>query len=80
MKFDQLTGESLPRSAHPYRRLAVIGAGAYGTALAHVAAQDGTQVSLWSRRPEIARLINEGPFAICVGGREVAYPQGHQML
>ena len=59
MKFDQLTGESLPRSAHPYRRLAVIGAGAYGTALAHVAAQDGTQVSLWSRRPEIARLINE---------------------
>ncbi len=20
------------------------------------------------------------PFAICVGGREVAYPQGHQML
>ena len=53
-----MSGDPLLRSAYPYRRLAVIGAGAYGTALAHVAAQDGTQVSLWSRRAEIAETIN----------------------
>jgi glycerol-3-phosphate dehydrogenase (NAD(P)+) len=59
MKFDRLSGRSTPRSAHPFRRLAVIGAGAYGTALAHVAAQHGTRVSLWCRRPVVAALINQ---------------------
>lgn len=58
MKIDRMSGDPLLRSAYPYRRLAVIGAGAYGTALAHVAARDGTQVSLWSRRAEIAETIN----------------------
>ena len=47
------------RAAHPYRRLAVIGAGAYATALAHVAACDGTDVTMWSRRADIAERINQ---------------------
>ncbi|WP_439124799.1 NAD(P)H-dependent glycerol-3-phosphate dehydrogenase [Marivita sp.] len=58
MRIDRQFGESFPRSAHPYKRLAVIGAGAYGTALAHVIAQDGTQVSLWARDEEVAGHIN----------------------
>lgn len=59
MAFRQLTDRDSPRSAHPFHRVAVIGAGAYGTALAHVTAHGGTQVTLWSRRPELAQLIRE---------------------
>ncbi len=58
MRIDPISGEPFPRSAHPFRRLTVIGAGAYGTALAHVAAQDGTEVNLWSRSKEVAEHIN----------------------
>lgn len=45
--------------AEPYRRVAVIGAGAWGTALAMTAARAGCDASLWSRRPEIAEAIRE---------------------
>lgn len=58
MKIDRLPSESLPRPARPFQRLTVIGSGAYGTALAHIAAQADTQVSLWSRRAELADEIN----------------------
>ena len=40
-------------------RVAVIGAGSWGTALAQVAALNGHEVTLWARRPEVARGINE---------------------
>jgi len=39
--------------------VAVIGAGSWGTALAQVAASNGHEVSLWARRVEVARAINE---------------------
>lgn len=39
------------------RRVAVIGAGSWGTALALVAARNRHQVTLWAREPEIARGI-----------------------
>ncbi|MFZ3234112.1 MAG: NAD(P)H-dependent glycerol-3-phosphate dehydrogenase [Stellaceae bacterium] len=39
-------------------RLAVIGAGAWGTALAIVARQAGPTVTLWARNPAIAATIN----------------------
>lgn len=39
-------------------RLAVIGAGAWGTALAIVACQAGSTVTLWARDPMIAATIN----------------------
>ena len=58
MNIDRMSGDPILRSAYPFRRVAVVGAGAYGTALAHVAAQDGTQVALWSRRSEVAASIN----------------------
>jgi glycerol-3-phosphate dehydrogenase (NAD(P)+) len=39
-------------------RAAVLGAGAWGTTFAQVLCDAGTQVTLWCRRPELARLIN----------------------
>lgn len=40
-------------------RVAVIGAGSWGTALALVLAEAGHEVVLWARTPEVARAINE---------------------
>ncbi|HEY7492701.1 MAG TPA: 2-dehydropantoate 2-reductase N-terminal domain-containing protein, partial [Candidatus Tectomicrobia bacterium] len=37
------------------RRLAVIGAGAWGTTLANLLAQKGSRVTLWVHKPELAR-------------------------
>jgi len=41
------------------KRIAVIGAGAWGTALATVAARAGREVSLWAREAEVVASINE---------------------
>ena len=41
------------------QRIAIIGAGSWGTALAIVAARAGHEVHLWSRTPEVASSINE---------------------
>jgi glycerol-3-phosphate dehydrogenase (NAD(P)+) len=43
----------------PYRRVAVVGAGAWGTALACVAAVAGREVVLWAREPEVVRTVRE---------------------
>ena len=40
------------------KRLAVIGGGAWGTALACVAVRAGTEVVLWARDPEVVAAIN----------------------
>ncbi|NPD32460.1 NAD(P)-dependent glycerol-3-phosphate dehydrogenase [Berryella wangjianweii] len=39
-------------------RIAVMGAGSWGTALAQVACANGHEVRLWARRDEVARAIN----------------------
>ncbi|MGH3655663.1 MAG: NAD(P)H-dependent glycerol-3-phosphate dehydrogenase [Micromonosporaceae bacterium] len=41
------------------RRVAVMGAGSWGTTFAKVVADAGTEVSLWARRAEIAAAVNE---------------------
>lgn len=41
----------------PYEHVAVVGAGAWGTALALVAARAGRRVTLWSREPEVAHAV-----------------------
>jgi glycerol-3-phosphate dehydrogenase (NAD(P)+) len=40
------------------RRVAVLGAGSWGTAFAKVVADAGREVVLWARRPEVASSIN----------------------
>ncbi len=44
-------------SAQPRSRIAVIGAGAFGTALAIVAARNGSAVTLWARDPQHAATL-----------------------
>ncbi|SIT14864.1 glycerol-3-phosphate dehydrogenase (NAD(P)+) [Roseivivax lentus] len=51
-------GLPAPRSARPYRRIAVLGMGSWGTALAAVAASTGCAVRLWGRRAALADAIN----------------------
>jgi glycerol-3-phosphate dehydrogenase (NAD(P)+) len=41
------------------KRIAIIGAGSWGTALAIIAARAGHEVTLWSRDPEVVKSINE---------------------
>lgn len=41
------------------RRVAVLGAGSWGTTFAKVLADGGSDVSLWARRPELAREISQ---------------------
>ncbi len=41
------------------QRIAIIGGGAWGTALAQVAARDGQPALLWAREPEVVASINE---------------------
>jgi glycerol-3-phosphate dehydrogenase (NAD(P)+) len=40
-------------------RVAVLGSGSWGTAFSMVLADAGSDVTLWGRRPELARAINE---------------------
>jgi len=41
------------------RRVAVLGAGSWGTTFAKILADGGARVSLWARRPEVAREISQ---------------------
>src|SRR5690349_19653728 len=41
-------------------RIGVVGAGAWGTALAQVAAANGEPVMLWAREPEVVEAVNKG--------------------
>jgi len=45
-------------SAAEVRRVAVLGAGSWGTAFGKVMADAGREVRLWARRPEVAAAVN----------------------
>lgn len=47
----------MPHPAEPYKRIGVIGAGAWGTALALVASANSNSVLLWAREPEVVADI-----------------------
>jgi glycerol-3-phosphate dehydrogenase (NAD(P)+) len=76
----------------PYERIGVIGAGAWGTALAAIAARAGRSVSLWAREPEvvesIARTGQNAPFLpgiglpdmACTGDMEAATADAEALL
>lgn len=46
-------------SLAPATRVAVLGAGSWGTTFAKVLADAGAEVNVWARRPEVAREISE---------------------
>jgi glycerol-3-phosphate dehydrogenase (NAD(P)+) len=49
MNMDALSAQAVPAFAAPYRSIAVLGAGSWGTALAAVARTAGRDVTLWGR-------------------------------
>lgn len=58
MKHQPLNGDPLPSHAHPYRTAAVIGAGAWGTALAATLAKGGVSTRIWGRDRRVVDAIN----------------------
>ena len=48
-----------PLTLPPGRKVAVIGAGSWGTTFAKVLADGGSSVAVWARRPELAREITQ---------------------
>jgi len=54
-----VAGTRYPSSARPYGRVAVIGAGAWGTALAATLARGGVSTVLWGRNDKVIAGINE---------------------
>jgi len=58
----QLTSANPSSASSPLRiskRVTIIGAGSWGTALALVAARNGHMVNLWAREPEVAESIQD---------------------
>ncbi|WP_099827485.1 NAD(P)H-dependent glycerol-3-phosphate dehydrogenase [Oceaniglobus indicus] len=58
MTLDDLTSRHRPSRARRYANVAVLGAGAWGTALASVARRGGANVRLWGRREAVVDDIN----------------------
>jgi glycerol-3-phosphate dehydrogenase (NAD(P)+) len=58
MKFEPVSGGPLPFRADPFRKIAVIGAGSWGTALAATSARAGAGVRLWGRNPAVVEDVN----------------------
>jgi glycerol-3-phosphate dehydrogenase (NAD(P)+) len=50
----------LKPKVQPGTRVAVLGAGSWGTTFAKILSDGGADVMLWARRPELAREISEG--------------------
>jgi len=58
MKHQPISGDPLPFHARPYSRIAVFGAGSWGTALASTLARAGVETCLWGRDEEVTKAIN----------------------
>ena len=46
------------KSYQHYKKISVIGAGAWGTALAEVISRQGNEVNLWAREGDVVKSIN----------------------
>ncbi len=51
---------SITQSGAHYQRVGILGAGAWGTALAACAHAGGRDVRIWAREPEVARALSAG--------------------
>ncbi|MBD3677472.1 MAG: NAD(P)-dependent glycerol-3-phosphate dehydrogenase [Rhodobacteraceae bacterium] len=60
MTLQQTNIPSVTSESRPYQRIAVLGAGAWGTALATVARRAGRDVTIWGRDPDLMASITEG--------------------
>jgi glycerol-3-phosphate dehydrogenase (NAD(P)+) len=58
MKHHAFEAGGIPSAAKPYKRPTVIGAGAWGTALAATLASNGTTVRIWGRKTNVVSEIN----------------------
>ncbi|SES31395.1 glycerol-3-phosphate dehydrogenase (NAD(P)+) [Tranquillimonas rosea] len=59
MSVSGIPSSSFPAHAHPYDRIAVIGAGSWGTALATVARRAGREVTVWGRDAATMSALSE---------------------
>lgn len=58
MKHQPMTGDQLPSAVQKYQRIAVLGAGSWGTALAATLARAGVATRLWGRDCAVVGDIN----------------------
>ncbi|MDJ1008793.1 MAG: NAD(P)H-dependent glycerol-3-phosphate dehydrogenase [Paracoccaceae bacterium] len=58
MKHEPLSGDPFPVETHPFDRVAVLGTGSWGTALAATLARAGVTTRLWGRDPSVVNEIN----------------------
>jgi len=54
-----LNTDSAPAEPRAARKVAVLGAGSWGTTFAKILADGGADVAVWARRPELAREISQ---------------------
>ena len=59
MKHQPFQGAPRPSQAHAYRKVAVIGAGSWGTALAATLARAGVEARIWGRDQEVIDAISD---------------------
>ncbi len=59
MKFESFSGDPLPFQPKRYDRMAVIGAGSWGTALAATARRAGCAVRIWGRSDAVVDALTE---------------------
>lgn len=58
VKHSPLSGDPVPSTARPFRQMAVIGAGSWGTALAATSARAGVPTRIWGRDARVVDEIN----------------------
>ncbi|MBF9031170.1 NAD(P)H-dependent glycerol-3-phosphate dehydrogenase [Rhodobacterales bacterium HKCCE3408] len=58
MRYENVKGQPIPVRAEPFARIAVIGAGSWGTALAATARRSGARVCIWGRNKAVVDDIN----------------------